>query len=47
MQILRANHQIDPGDPNGRNRGRTEGADGNYNTIEQYQPNVPPKSPID
>ena len=33
MQILTANHQTEPGDPNGRDRGRTEGAEGVCNTI--------------
>jgi hypothetical protein len=33
MQILTANHQIETGDPNGKDRGRTEGAEGVCNTI--------------
>jgi hypothetical protein len=33
MQILRANHQTEPGDHNGRARRRTEGAEGNCNPI--------------
>jgi hypothetical protein len=32
-QILTANHPTEPGDPNGRARGRTEGAGGNCNPI--------------
>ena len=31
MQILTANHQTEPGDPFGKDRGRTKGAEGDYN----------------
>jgi hypothetical protein len=33
MQILTANHWTEPGDLNGRVRGRTEGAEGDGNPI--------------
>jgi len=33
MQTLTTNHQTEVGDPSGRIRGRTEGAEGNYNPI--------------
>jgi hypothetical protein len=33
MQILTGNDWAEPGDPNGRVRGRTEGAEGNCNPI--------------
>jgi hypothetical protein len=33
MQIFTAKHQTEPGDPNGRARGRTEGAIGDCNPI--------------
>jgi len=35
MQILVASHQIAPGDPNGGVRGRIEGAEGLFNSIER------------
>jgi hypothetical protein len=34
MQIFTANHWTDPGDPYGRVRGMTEGAEGDFNPIE-------------
>ena len=33
MQILTANHNTEPRDPNRRARGRTEGVEGDYNPI--------------
>lgn len=33
MQILTANHWTEPGNPNGRVRGRAEGAEGDHNLI--------------
>jgi len=33
MQAFTANHQIEAGDPNGRVRGRTEGAEGDCHPI--------------
>ena len=33
MQILTANNWTEPGDLNGRDRGRTEGAEGDFNPI--------------
>jgi hypothetical protein len=35
MQIVIANHQTEPGYPNGRARRRTEGAEGECNPIER------------
>jgi hypothetical protein len=35
MQILTANHRTEPGDPNGRLRGRNEEAEGDCNLRER------------
>jgi hypothetical protein len=35
MQILTGNHRTEPGNPNGRDRGRTEEAEGGYNPIRR------------
>ena len=39
MQILTANHWTEPGDPNGRDRGRTEGVKWDCNPIRTIETN--------
>jgi hypothetical protein len=49
MQILTGSHRTETWDPNGRARGRTEGAEGHDNPIERttISTTVPPRAPRD
>jgi hypothetical protein len=47
MQILIANHWAEPSDSNGRVRGRTEGAEGDYSLIGRTTISTSHRAPRD